>query len=316
MSADITATHIALIYRRPEELLSTVIPFVREGLADGERAMVLTELGKLELLRRELGQLARAVEFTDLGTTSQRQARIIHAVIDFARRNDGRRIRIVAEQSLARRSQREIDDYLRIEAAWNVAFHSLPVSVLCPYDASALPADVVLACQRTHPALAAEHRLEPSDEFVDPRGYIAGSCVVIEPPASAAVFSAATTADLAPARAFVRSQAARAGLGAEATDELTIAVSEVLTNALDHGKPPRFLYAYREGPMLVCQVHDSGDSPWHPLASYLPPGDGAAQGRGLWVARQLCDSLEIATDATGTHVRLFALLDPRPATHS
>ena len=100
-----------------------------------------------------------------------------------------------------------------------MAFHSLPVSVLCPYDASALPADVVLACQRTHPALAAEHRLEPSDEFVDPRGY-------------------------------------------------------------------------------------------------LPPGDGAAQGRGLWVARQLCDSLEIATDATGTHVRLFALLDPRPATPS
>lgn len=316
MSADITATHIALIYRRPEELLSTVIPFVREGLAGGERAMVLTEVGKLEWLRRELGQYARAVEFTDMGTTFQRQARIIHAVIDFARRNGGRRARIVAEQSLARRSQREIDDYLRIEAAWNVALRSWPVSVLCPYDASALPADVVLACQRTHPALAAEHRLEPSGEFVDPRGYIAGSCVVVKPPASAAVFSVATTADLAPTRAFVRSQAARAGIGAKVTGELTIAVSEVLTNALDHGQPPRSLYVYREGPMLVCHVHDRGDIPWHPLASYLPPGDGSGQGRGLWVARQLCDSLEIATDASGTHVRLFVLLDPRPASPS
>lgn len=305
MNADTGAEHRALIYSGPEEFLATVVPYLRAGLAGGERALVLTDPGKQELLRSELGDDAGAVEFTDAGLSGQRQAQVIQAVID--RVINGHCTRIVAEQSLARRSPREVDDYLRFEAAWNVAFRTCPISILCPYDASALPADVMLGCRQTHPALAGEHRTEPSGHFVDPSGYIAGSCVVSEPPESADTFLCQAKADLTTARAFARSHATRAGLGTEATAELSLAVSEVLTNALHYGKPPRYLHAYAEGPMLVCHVHDSGDGPGNPLASYLPPGTGPVPGRGLWVARQLCDSLEIATDATGTHVRLFTL---------
>jgi anti-sigma regulatory factor (Ser/Thr protein kinase) len=299
------AVHSALIYSGPEEFLATVVPYLQTALAAGEQALVLTDGEKIDWLRRELGEEAKAIEFAATGPTHQRQAQVIQAVIE--RVVYGRCTRIVAEQALARRSPREVDDYLRFEAAWNVAFRTCPISILCPYDASALPADVVLGCQRTHPALAAKQHTEPSCHFVDPSGYIAGSCVVTAPPASAEEFCCCSKADLAAARAFVRVHATRAGLGTKATAELSLAVSEVVTNALDYGKAPRLLYAYDEGSMLVCHVHDSGDGPGNPLASYLPPGTGPVPGRGLWVARQLCDSLEIATDATGTHVRLFTL---------
>jgi hypothetical protein len=54
--------------------------------------------------------------------------------------------RMVAEQALARRSRCEVEDYMRIEAAANVVYQPFPVSILCPYDASALAGDVLLAC--------------------------------------------------------------------------------------------------------------------------------------------------------------------------
>lgn len=303
MNTGAAAEHRALIYSGPEEFLATVVPYLRAGLAGGERALVLADPDKQELLRGALGEDTGAVEFADAGLIGQRQAQVIQAVI--ARVIHGHCTRIVAEQALGRRSPREVGDYLRFEAAWNVAFRACAISILCPYDASALPADVVLGCRQTHPALAGRHRTEPSGHFVDPSGYIAGSCVVAEPPESADTFFCQAKAELTSARAFARSHATRAGLGTKVTAELSLAVSEVLTNALHYGKPPRYLYAYAEGPMLVCHVHDSGDGPGNPLASYLPPGTGPVRGRGLWVARQLCDSLEIATDATGTHVRLF-----------
>jgi anti-sigma regulatory factor (Ser/Thr protein kinase) len=305
MSAETPPVHTALIYSGPEQYLATVVPYLQAALADGEQALVVTDAEKAEWLHRELGEEAKAIEFAVTGTTHQRQAQIVQAVIE--RAIYGHCSRIIAETALARRSPREVDDYLRFEAAWNVAFRTCPISILCPYDASALPADVVLGCQRTHPVLSAQQGTEPSCHFVDPGGYIAGSCVVTKPPASAEEFCCETKADLAAARAFVRVHATRAGLGTKVTAELSLAVSEVMTNALDYGQAPRRLYAYSEGPMLVCHVHDSGEGPGNPLASYLPPGIGPVPGRGLWVARQLCDSLEIATDATGTHVRLFTL---------
>ncbi len=73
-------------------------------------------------------------------------------------------------------------------------------------------------------------------------------------------------------------------------------------------RPPCRLYIYRDGPALAFHVHDSGLGPSDPLAGYLPPADHAYNGRGLWIARQLCDALDITTNLSGTHVSALSLL--------
>jgi anti-sigma regulatory factor (Ser/Thr protein kinase) len=59
---------------------------------------------------------------------------------------------------------------------------------------------------------------------------------------------------------------------------------------------------------MVCEVSDTGAGLRDPLAGHLPAGRSTARGRGLWLARQLCDLLEVHSDPAGTTVRLHRTL--------
>ncbi|MGH9087930.1 MAG: ATP-binding protein [Acidimicrobiales bacterium] len=109
-------------------------------------------------------------------------------------------------------------------------------------------------------------------------------------------------------RGFVQAHATAACLLPTAVSKLVIGAEEVLTNALLHGGPPRQLSVYTEGPALVCHVSDGGLDFADLLGAYLPPDQREAAGeggRGLWIAHQLSDALELGTSATGTHLRLL-----------
>ena len=45
-----------------------------------------------------------------------------------------------------------------------------------------------------------------------------------------------------------------------------------------------------------------------PFAGFAPPAAPSDHGYGLWLARQLCDAVDVDVDASGTHVRLHARL--------
>ena len=57
---------------------------------------------------------------------------------------------------------------------------------------------------------------------------------------------------------------------------------------------------------LVCEVHDGGRLV-DPLPGLRAPHPSDPRGRGLWIARQLCDLLHVWGDDAGTHVRIRAL---------
>jgi hypothetical protein len=46
----------------------------------------------------------------------------------------------------------------------------------------------------------------------------------------------------------------------------------------------------------------------NPLADRAPPSPHATGGRGLWIANQLCDLVQLRTSAIGTVVRLHLRL--------
>ena len=57
---------------------------------------------------------------------------------------------------------------------------------------------------------------------------------------------------------------------------------------------------------LLCEVHDGGRLV-DPLPGLRAPHPSDPRGRGLWIARQLCDLLHVWGDDAGTHVRIRAL---------
>ncbi|GAA1774142.1 hypothetical protein GCM10009795_020280 [Nocardioides hankookensis] len=188
-------------------------------------------------------------------------------------------------------------------------FADTPVDVLCPYDAT-LPADLLEIGHDTHDATLGTGPVAHSLWAEDPMGLLTELAKVEAPPRGATTLDCSSPSEVAHARRLVHARGAAAGLGPELVDDVALAVTEVLTNALRHGRPPARLHVYDDGPTWVCHVHGSGRGLADPLAGMLPPSEPADHGYGLWLARQLCTAVDVGTDATGTHVRLHV---KRPA---
>jgi anti-sigma regulatory factor (Ser/Thr protein kinase) len=62
---------------------------------------------------------------------------------------------------------------------------------------------------------------------------------------------------------------------------------------------------------VVCTISDAGPGFDDPFAGYGPAhGDDLSRGgMGLWLARQLCDHVDITHDDDGVRVRLTVRLD-------
>lgn len=305
-----TGVHRAVIYERPAQFDEAVTAFARQGIARGEATTVLAVPEHLERVRAALGAGADAVRFADADGIYRRPGQVLSAIaalLDTATAG-GRPARLVGEQCLAGLSPAETAHYLRCEAASNALYAAYPVTVLCPYDASALPASVLDACRRTHPELLEGGAPVANAQFVEPRRFLRGPAGPVDPPRGAPVFAFTQVEDLAAARTFLRARATETGLGAAALTELVTGAGEVLTNAVVHGACPCQLWVYAESGALVVHVRDAGSGFADPLAGYLPPEPRTGRGRGLWLAHQTSDAVELATGAAGTDVRLLTTL--------
>ena len=93
-----------------------------------------------------------------------------------------------------------------------------------------------------------------------------------------------------------------------------MAVNEVATNSLTHGGGGGTVSVWREDDAtVVCELRDGGQIS-DPLAGRRRPAEDAVGGRGLWIANQVCELVQVRTFATGTAVRLHmhvAAADPR-----
>lgn len=109
--------------------------------------------------------------------------------------------------------------------------------------------------------------------------------------------------DLARARRFVADAAAGTGLPPDRVDRLLVAVSEVATNAVVHGGGAASIRVTGGPGELAVEVWDNGTgAPPRLVAAPAPPSQSS--GRGLWLASQLCDEVDIQASAGGTTVRL------------
>jgi anti-sigma regulatory factor (Ser/Thr protein kinase) len=119
--------------------------------------------------------------------------------------------------------------------------------------------------------------------------------------------------DLSQVRALVLRQARQAGLTEGRANDLVLAVSEVAANTLRHTRSPGILAIWHDEDEVVCEVRDEGTIT-DPLVGRRKPPPGASGGHGLWLVRQVCDLVELTSDANGTTIRMHMALRPRGAT--
>jgi anti-sigma regulatory factor (Ser/Thr protein kinase) len=292
--------HEAFFYADEAEFVDGCASFVEEGLAAGEPALVVLGRRKLDLLRERVGD-PEGVEFADMAKVGANPARIIPAWRAFVdeRRSPGRRLRGIGEPIYPERAPDELVECQRHESLLNVAFQSAESFwLLCPYSTEALPAAVLDEARRSHPFLAhaGEHRASGdyafADRLTDP---------LREPPAHAATLEFG--GPLESVRRFVADHAAKAGLGRRRVVDAVVAVNEVASNSIEHGGGHGTLRIWAEPRRLVFEISDAGRID-DPLADRRIPDPDRPSGRGLWIANQLCELVQVRSFPTGTVVRL------------
>jgi serine/threonine-protein kinase RsbW len=113
---------------------------------------------------------------------------------------------------------------------------------------------------------------------------------------------------LAAVRHEIVAHAPRFGLAEPHLSDFILAVNEVTSNAVRHGGGKGRLRLWQSLINLVCAVDDEGADPPGEIArrtrEQVDPPVGAEGGRGLWLARRLCDTVSITATAAGTSVVL------------
>ncbi len=206
---------------------------------------------------------------------------------------------------------RSWDERRRCEAVTNLVYAGTAVSILCVYDRRTAPADAIVAAAATHPTLydRAGRRVNPG--YQEPLGYLDDLPAPDEPiQRTPPVFSV----DVAPSLPQLRHQLTAALRGRagdrDVEEDFHLAVSEIAANAFRHGTPPVSARLWASPDRLVCTITDAGTSYRDAAAGYQPAhGDDLSRGgMGLWLARKLCDHVDLVRGPEGFTVRLVTAL--------
>jgi anti-sigma regulatory factor (Ser/Thr protein kinase) len=300
--------HDLLPFGSDAELVKGIVPFALDGLAQGHATVIVTTPGNIALLREGLGGHVNGVCMIDSSAWYGRPAAAI-ADYDSALRalTDGGAPYVrLAGQLPPRLSAGELASWTRYESVLNRVFEDRPLWVVCMYDSRVPPQRAMLEdARRTHPTVWKAGARQRSPCFIDPAALLSEIPEPCLSPAGAPTVRLPVDRDPHGWRPPVATAISRSGLSAERVDELLIAISEVVGNAIRHGSGPVQLSAWVTRGEVVCEVRDHGGGGIDPLAGYLPPGgDGTPRGMGLWIARQLSDTLAIRCGPDGTSVRL------------
>jgi anti-sigma regulatory factor (Ser/Thr protein kinase) len=305
-----TFRHEAFLYRGGDDgFLEGTLPLVRQAVE--EEAAVLVAVGpeRTAALREALGDSAERVRFADMRLLGKNPARIIPAWESFIRgeHRDAPALGI-GEPVWPGRGQAELDECERHEALLNVAFDDGPGwHLLCPYDLDGLHDGVIEAARRTHPVLARDGSSGVSGSY-DGDSQGAGALAGALPPAVAGTSEMRfTSKDLGRVRRFIREWAEEHSLAVERSEELVLAVNELTTNSIRYGGGAGTLRVWSDGGSLLCEIRDEGVIE-APLVGRVQPTPGAQSGRGMWIANQLCDLVQIRSGPSGTVVRVHARL--------
>ena len=295
--------HEGVPYASADRLAAELAAPLGQALAAGEPVVAVLDRDNRAALSAALGAAAADVEWLDptevhrvpAFTIAMRWARLTRRTT-----RPEQRTTVVAQHAELPGIDR--GHWARLDAGLTVALAHLPITMLC-----ACPETGDLELLRaTHPTLRMGGTSLPAGPMRDPVQLVAEfpppPPVDLGPPATELPFTVDT---LAAVRRLVAETAPRAGLDPEHTADLVLAVNEIATNSVEHGPGAGVLRMWgREHPGAVAEVYDVGSMDV-PFPGMVPPPPSGKRGRGLWLASELTDVLQVWSDDSGTTVRLF-----------
>jgi anti-sigma regulatory factor (Ser/Thr protein kinase) len=301
--------HDALLYDSVDELTGAAVPFLQEGLAAGDAAVIAAGARTVGVLAEALDEDPRVHVLERSDVYRGRTPTAITAFRRLAERclAEGiSRVRVVGEVDFGP-TQRDWLEWQRYEAVINVALADWPLWGLCVFDTQRLPEQVLTSTLRTHPNLATPQSRGSNPLFGDPVRYLRSLPVPPEPLENTPPrLAALDVKDFIGLRHAVATELATTDAPREVLEDFLIAVDEVTANAVRHGHPPVDVALWISFDRLVSTVSDGGRGWDDPFAGYAPAHgeDLSRGGMGLWLARQLCDHLDITHHEDGVTVRL------------
>jgi anti-sigma regulatory factor (Ser/Thr protein kinase) len=301
--------HDAFLYDSAGQLAEVAAPFLVEGLGRGEAAVVAARSDTAEVLREAVSGDPRV---TVLERHEVYRARTPTAITTFRRLADQfvargvERVRVVGEVDFGS-TERDWLEWQRYEAVINEALAAWPLWGLCVFDTQRLPEPVLHSALQTHTGVLTATGRSPNPGFVEPAEYLRGLPVADEPlERTRPRLAAPEITDFIALRRTVAAELATVDAPPDLRDDFLLAIDEMTSNALRHGGPPVGLQLWISDERMVCAISDAGPGFDEPFAGYGPAhGDDLSRGgMGLWLARQLCDHVDITRDADGVRVRL------------
>lgn len=204
------------------------------------------------------------------------------------------------------RRPEEIEEAQLHEALLNAAVDpDTPFWLLCPYDAARLDDTVLEEVHRSHPVVLDDHAYRGSHLYGG-RDHVTDFFGRELPSLSDAVEEMAVTrSELAGVSSFVAIKAYAAGLAADRAAGLAVAAQELVTSSWQRGATSVTVSLWVRPDAVVCEVRDPvriGD----PMTGRR--AGTKEQRKGVWVANQLGDLVQLRSTPDGTLVRVHSWL--------
>lgn len=284
-------------------IVLAIVPFVAASRAAGEPMIAAVGAEELGLVRSALGDIG-GLDLIDprspLSALDETRGRVLdHLAAGAARVRVTHVVPLDADATA-------FEERCRCEAVVNLFLADLPVQGRCIYNTSSWASAQLAQVGQIHPFSASEESAsEPNTSYVPPSHFLSHRLENFADP-FAGQTPTITVVDPTPAvaRAMVRPILAGDDIDPEPAADLLVALSEIVTNAIVHGRAPVTVRAWRSPGSLVVAVSDRGTGPADPLAGYTRPGpERRTGGLGLWLARRLT-SLVDWRDERGYTVQL------------
>jgi anti-sigma regulatory factor (Ser/Thr protein kinase) len=307
-------SHGAAVVSGEQELLDVALPFLDAGLRAGDLVALTCPPETVELISRELGERARAVEsdprMSLLGSRAPDALTMCRRYLERAMATGSGRLRVVAEVDFGS-DPADWREGQRFESVYNRLLGAAPVSAVCLYDRRRLPAAVIDSAAQTHPELVRGTTWSTSARFQDPGTYVPSLPLPREPVEDGdPVFAVDDARTLAGLRHQLGAVIASLVPGREQQEDMHLAAAEIAANAFRHGVRPVSARVWADGDRVICVISDRGTSYGDPFSGFTPAHglDLSNGGMGLWLARKLWDHVDVLPSAEGLSVRLSTRL--------
>ena len=178
--------HICAFFHDKDEEYRVLLPFIAEGIRNGEKAIHLIDENYRAAHARRLKE--DGIDVRSLETSGQLEIRgwgdayldhgrfdldamlgLIGALLDGARQQGYPRTRLVADMAWALMNRPGVTDLITYEVRLNILLDGRDDAVICVYDLSRFGGAVVMGVMKTHPLVVVSGVMQHNPFYIPPR---------------------------------------------------------------------------------------------------------------------------------------------------